>query len=132
MAIAVVCAVMVSELYVGMAPLLIESDWLWPAHVFGTLTDVIALFTTVMVTVIGMPSLLTTRAPAKVPLTLLAGPSTKPASVVINKDSIPKLTQEAVSAQSAKKVAVVSGASLTSAAFKQSLQSALTKAGIKG
>ena len=57
---------------------------------------------------------------------------TDPASVVINKDSIPKLTQEAVAAQSAKKVAVVSGASLTSAAFKQSLQSALTKAGIKG
>jgi uncharacterized protein with FMN-binding domain len=57
---------------------------------------------------------------------------TDPASVVINKDAIPKLTQEALAAQSAKKVAVVSGASLTSAAFKQSLQSALTKAGIKG
>ncbi len=57
---------------------------------------------------------------------------TDPASVVINKDSIPTLTQEAVAAQSAKKVAAVSGASLTSAAFKQSLQSALTKAGIKG
>lgn len=57
---------------------------------------------------------------------------TDPASKVINKDNIPKLVQEALATQSAKKVAVVSGASLTSTAFKQSLQSALSKAGIKG
>ena len=57
---------------------------------------------------------------------------TDPVSVVINRDNIPKLVQAAIAAQSAKKLAAVSGASLTSAAFKQSLQSALTKAGIKG
>jgi uncharacterized protein with FMN-binding domain len=57
---------------------------------------------------------------------------TDPASIAINQDAIPQLTQAAIAAQSAKKVAAVSGASLTSAAFKQSLQSALIKAGIKG
>jgi len=46
----------------------------------------------------------------------------------INRHAIPILCREAVTAQSAS-VASVSGASYTSPAFKQSLQSALTKAG---
>lgn len=57
---------------------------------------------------------------------------TDPASVTINADAVPQLVQQALVAQSAKKVTGVSGASLTTNAFKQSLQSALTKAGIKG
>jgi len=50
-------------------------------------------------------------------------------SASINKKAIPKLCSETIVAQSAK-IASVSGASLTSPAFKQSLQSALTLAGL--
>lgn len=55
-----------------------------------------------------------------------------PATVAINKGAIPRLTKDAVKKQSAKKVSNVSGASLTTKAFKQSLQSALSKAGLRG
>lgn len=50
-------------------------------------------------------------------------------SVQINTYAIPRLQQEAVAAQSAS-IAGVSGASWTSRAFAQSLQSALAKAGL--
>lgn len=46
----------------------------------------------------------------------------------INSYAAPALVQEALQAQSAQ-VSAISGASYTSAAFQQSLQSALTKAG---
>jgi uncharacterized protein with FMN-binding domain len=45
----------------------------------------------------------------------------------INAQAVPILTQEAIAAQSAN-VQVVSGATLTSGAFMQSLQSALSQA----
>ncbi|MSV71994.1 MAG: FMN-binding protein [Actinobacteria bacterium] len=47
----------------------------------------------------------------------------------INSSAIPRLCSEAIAAQSAT-IASVSGASATSPAFKSSLQSALTRAGI--
>ncbi|MCW2870957.1 MAG: hypothetical protein JWL99_2277 [Streptomyces oryziradicis] len=47
----------------------------------------------------------------------------------INANAVPKLNQEAVTAQSAS-IDAVSGASYTSAGYKQSLQSALDKAGV--
>jgi uncharacterized protein with FMN-binding domain len=48
----------------------------------------------------------------------------------IDQQSIPILEQEALQAQSAN-IQSISGASYTSAGFKQSLQSALTKLGIE-
>ncbi|MEA5153715.1 FMN-binding protein [Raineyella sp.] len=48
----------------------------------------------------------------------------------INGYAAPALVQEALQAQSAQ-VNAISGASYTSAAFQQSLQSALTQAGFK-
>jgi uncharacterized protein with FMN-binding domain len=47
----------------------------------------------------------------------------------ISANAVPKLNQEAVTAQSAS-IDAVSGASYTSAGYKQSLQSALDKAGV--
>jgi uncharacterized protein with FMN-binding domain len=47
----------------------------------------------------------------------------------IDQQSLPLLEQEALQAQSAN-IQSVSGASYTSAGFQQSLQSAITKAGI--
>jgi uncharacterized protein with FMN-binding domain len=55
-------------------------------------------------------------------------PQDRQRSMQINSQAVPLLQQEAVQAQSAS-VQVVTGATLTSQAFMQSLQSALTKAG---
>ncbi|MEO3924013.1 FMN-binding protein [Micromonosporaceae bacterium B7E4] len=55
-------------------------------------------------------------------------PDEDPTSRGINENAIPKLRQQALAATSASKVNTVSGASLTSAAYKASLQSALDKA----
>jgi len=60
-------------------------------------------------------------------VTFLSSPSAAGTSVAINASAMPILTQEAITAQSAS-VATVSGATLTSNAFKQSLASALAKA----
>lgn len=54
-------------------------------------------------------------------------PQDRRTSQMINDQAMPMLTQEAISAQSAN-VDIVSGATATSNAFKESLQSALTKA----
>lgn len=55
-------------------------------------------------------------------------PEADPTSAGINEGAIPKLRQETLGVTSASKVNTVSGASLTSAAYKASLQSALDKA----
>jgi uncharacterized protein with FMN-binding domain len=57
----------------------------------------------------------------------LQAPNTEPNSVYINQQADPMLTQEAISAQSAN-VDIVSGATDSSQAFQQSLQSALNQA----
>ena len=54
-------------------------------------------------------------------------PNTHSTSVFINGQAMPMLTQEAISAQSAN-VDIISGATDTSLAFRQSLASALAKA----
>lgn len=61
-------------------------------------------------------------------VTFLSQPGGRGESVQINANATPILTQEAIAAQSAN-VQTVSGATFTSNAFIQSLQSALTKAG---
>jgi len=61
--------------------------------------------------------------------TAIAYPSADHESAQINSYAIPALQQQAAAAQSAD-IDGVSGASWTSYGFKQSLQSALTKAGI--
>jgi uncharacterized protein with FMN-binding domain len=60
-------------------------------------------------------------------VTFLDYPNTHQTSVYINSQAMPYLTQEAIQAQSAN-VNVVSGATLTSQAFMQSLASALVRA----
>jgi uncharacterized protein with FMN-binding domain len=55
-------------------------------------------------------------------------PHDRRTSVFINSQAMPWLTQEAIQAQSAQ-VDIISGATLTSRAFIQSLQSALNEAG---
>ena len=60
-------------------------------------------------------------------VTFLDYPQTHQTSVYINSQAMPYLTQEAIQAQSAN-VNVVSGATLTSQAFMQSLASALAQA----
>jgi uncharacterized protein with FMN-binding domain len=55
-------------------------------------------------------------------------PHDRRTSVFINSQAIPWLTQEAIQAQSAQ-VDIISGATLTSRAFIESLQSALNEAG---
>jgi uncharacterized protein with FMN-binding domain len=62
-------------------------------------------------------------------ITVLQMTNTGSLSQSIDQMSIPKLTQEALAAQSAK-INAVSGASYTSAGYIQSLQSALDMAGI--
>jgi uncharacterized protein with FMN-binding domain len=57
----------------------------------------------------------------------LEHPSERDRSVLVNNRAMPLLTAQAITAQSAK-VDGVSGASATSAAFKQSLDGALTEA----
>lgn len=57
----------------------------------------------------------------------LSYPNDRRTSIEINSQAMPILTQEAIQAQSAQ-VDIVSGASATSGAFIQSLQSALSKA----
>jgi uncharacterized protein with FMN-binding domain len=59
------------------------------------------------------------------------GPTENPVSTLINNDAIPKLNAEVMAAQSAN-IAGVSGATLTSPAYKKSLQAALDQAGFKG
>jgi uncharacterized protein with FMN-binding domain len=54
-------------------------------------------------------------------------PNTHQVSVIINQQAMPYLKQEAVQAQSAN-VQIISGATFTSQAFQQSLQSALSQA----
>lgn len=56
-------------------------------------------------------------------------PTTPALTASINAKAIPTLKQEALAAQSAK-IATVSGATFTSSAYRASLQSALSKAGI--
>lgn len=56
----------------------------------------------------------------------LQAPDDNPTSTSINKMAIPKLNQEAIAAGSAK-IDAVSGATYTSSAYKESLQSALDK-----
>ena len=62
-------------------------------------------------------------------VTALSYPQNDPKSSQISAVAIPSLEQQAMSAQSAQ-VDGVSGASYTSAAFAESLQSALTQAGL--
>lgn len=54
-------------------------------------------------------------------------PNTHQTSVIINKQAMPYLQQEAIQAQSSN-VQIISGATFTSQAFQQSLQSALSQA----
>ncbi|MEE6263891.1 FMN-binding protein [Plantactinospora sonchi] len=56
-----------------------------------------------------------------------AYPQDDPTSISVNERAIPKLRQEVLSAQSAE-ISTVSGASLTSEAYRASLQSALDRA----
>lgn len=60
-------------------------------------------------------------------VSFLQYPSDRSTSVMINRQAMPVLAQEAITAQSAK-VDGVSGASYTSTGFQQSLASALAKA----
>lgn len=60
-------------------------------------------------------------------LKVLQYPSDRQTSVLINRQALPMLRDEAVSAQSAK-VDIISGATLTSKAFIRSLDGALSKA----
>jgi uncharacterized protein with FMN-binding domain len=60
-------------------------------------------------------------------VTFLQYPNTHSTSVMINQQAMPYLQQEAVTAQSAN-VQIISGATFTSQAFQQSLQSALGQA----
>jgi uncharacterized protein with FMN-binding domain len=53
-------------------------------------------------------------------------------SGTINGGALPKLYQSATGAQSARGVAAVAGATLTSEAFRWSLQAALDQAGFRG
>jgi uncharacterized protein with FMN-binding domain len=62
-------------------------------------------------------------------VTALSYPQNDPKSSQISAVAIPSLEQQAMSAQSAQ-IDGVSGASYTSAAFAESLQSALTQAGL--
>lgn len=55
-------------------------------------------------------------------------PTEKPVSKNINEDAVPKLNSWAVAAKTSANISTVSGATLTSAAYKKSLQSALDKA----
>lgn len=55
-------------------------------------------------------------------------PTEKPTSRNINEDAVPKLNSWAVAAKTSANISTVSGATLTSAAYKKSLQSALDKA----
>ena len=57
----------------------------------------------------------------------LQSPNTHETSVIINQQAMPYLQQEAIQSQSAN-VQIVSGATFTSQAFQQSLQSALQQA----
>ena len=57
-------------------------------------------------------------------------PTERPRSMFINQQAVPMLRQEVLQAQSAT-IDVVSGATLTSEAFAQSLQGALKKAHFK-
>ena len=59
-------------------------------------------------------------------VTVVAGSASDPHSQSIDQVALPELRQEAIAAQSAK-IDGVSGASYTSAAYEQSLQSALDK-----
>lgn len=59
-------------------------------------------------------------------------PKDYPESVQINRHAVPILDREALQAQSVSGVHKVSGASLTSKAFKASLKSAMTQAGLPG
>lgn len=60
-------------------------------------------------------------------VTFLQHPDTHETSVIINQQAMPYLQQEAIQAQSSN-VQVISGATFTSQAFQQSLQSALSQA----
>jgi uncharacterized protein with FMN-binding domain len=62
-------------------------------------------------------------------VTVLQLPNGDPHSARIAQYAVPQLTQEALTAQSAK-INSVSGASYTSQGYIQSLQSALDKAGV--
>ncbi len=55
-------------------------------------------------------------------------PDTHQTSVIINQQAMPYLVQEAIQAQNAKDVQIISGATFTSQAFQQSLQAALSQA----
>ncbi|WAZ19106.1 FMN-binding protein [Streptomyces cinnabarinus] len=61
--------------------------------------------------------------------TAVQSPSSSPRSQEISSTAVPKLNQETLTAQSAD-IDTVSGATYTSAGYKQSLQSALDKAGV--
>ena len=58
---------------------------------------------------------------------MLRWPAERDTSIAINERALPKLRAEAISAQSAE-VDVISGATLLSKAFIQSLDAALSKA----
>jgi len=55
-------------------------------------------------------------------------PDTHQTSVIINQQAMPYLQREALKAQSARGVQIISGATFTSQAFQQSLQAALSQA----
>jgi uncharacterized protein with FMN-binding domain len=57
-------------------------------------------------------------------------PAGDPRSLQINSSAIPQLVQETVAAQSAR-IDMISGATITSEGYQQSLQSALDQAGIR-
>ncbi|GGT10126.1 hypothetical protein GCM10010254_33380 [Streptomyces chromofuscus] len=62
-------------------------------------------------------------------VTALKSPSSTPRSREISADAIPQLNQRTLAAQSAN-IDSVSGATYTSAGYRQSLQSALDRAGV--
>jgi uncharacterized protein with FMN-binding domain len=68
---------------------------------------------------------------ARITAVTATGPNENPVSTLINSDAIPKLNAQVMAAQSAD-IAGVSGATLTSPAYKKSLQAALDQAGFKG
>lgn len=82
----------------------------------------------------------TARGPVEVRIVVRSGkivavavpihPNSDPRSMQINHFALPRLVQETRSAQSAR-IDMVSGATITSNGYEQSLQSALDKAGIR-
>jgi uncharacterized protein with FMN-binding domain len=97
--------------------------------------------TTTTITADGKPVPIATG-PVQVQVTVAGGriaevhvlqvPTGNPTSAAINARAVPKLRDETLTAQSAKTIAAVTGATLTSEAFRTSLQDALDQARFTG